>query len=105
MNANNPNRRNILTGLSILIAVLVIGLIYLGVYFFRIYTSAGDEIDSGIAVLPTSTPTATPFPSPTPSPTSTPLPTSTPTPLPSPTPQPMTFKITGPKFVPVGLPQ
>ncbi|MEM8859927.1 MAG: hypothetical protein AAGD96_16485, partial [Chloroflexota bacterium] len=69
------------------------------------YTSAGDEIDSGIAVLPTSTPTATPFPSPTPSPTSTPLPTNTPTPLPSPTPQPMTFKITGPKFVPVGLPQ
>ena len=105
MNANNPNRRNILIGLSVLIAVLVIGLIYLGIYLFRINTSVGDEIESGIAVLPTNTPTSTPFPTLTPTPTSTPLPTNTPTPLPSPTPQPMTFKITGPKFVPSGLPQ
>ncbi|MEM9774267.1 MAG: hypothetical protein AAF902_06775 [Chloroflexota bacterium] len=105
MNADNPNRRNILIGLAILIAVLVIGLIYLGIYFFQVYTRADSEIDGGVAVLPTQTPTATPFPTQTPTPTNTPLPTNTPTPTPSPTPRPMTFKITGPKFVSSGLPQ
>lgn len=105
MNADNPNRRNILIGLSILVAVLVMGLIYLGITFFQASTNADTEIEGGVAVLPTNTPTSTPFPTQTPTPTNTPLPTSTPTPTPSPTPRPMVFTITGPKFVPAGLPQ
>ncbi|MFK7800741.1 MAG: hypothetical protein AB8G95_03830 [Anaerolineae bacterium] len=103
MNANNPNRRNILIGLSVFVVVLLISLIGLGIYFYRL-SNTDTVIDGGVAVLPTQLPTATAFPTKTPTPTPTPLPTETPLPPPTATPQPLAFSITGPKFVPAGLP-
>lgn len=103
MNANNPNRRNILIGLSVFIGVLLISLIGLGVYFYRL-SNTTTVIDGGVAVLPTQLPTATSFPTKTPTPTATPLPTETPLPPPTATPQALAFSVTGPKFIPAGLP-
>lgn len=104
MNSQNPNRRNILIGLSVFVVILLISLIAVGTYYFRLSNGELNVDDGGVAVLPTQPPTATPFPTLTPTPTSTPLPTETPLPTPTATPQPMSFSVTGPKFIPAGLP-
>ena len=104
MNSQNPNRRNILIGLSAFVVILLISLIAVATYYFRLSNGPVTVDDAGVAVLPTQPPTATPFPTLTPTPTNTPLPTETPLPTPTATPQPMSFSVTGPKFIPAGLP-
>lgn len=100
---NQDNRRVIILSIGIVSFLLVIGLIGFGVYVFANRGPSADELAID-ANPPTITPTNTLVPSPTPTNTATPTPTNTPTPTPTATPQPLELTITGPKFVPQGLP-
>ncbi len=103
MNAKN-RQRYIIIAASILALLLIIALIFFGINRLRNRgPSGGGTAEDIVAAPPTAT--ATPFPTLTPTPTNTPIPTETPLPSPTPLPDPMVFSISGPKFVPVGLPR
>ena len=100
----NNNRRRILIGLGIIVALLVIGIISLMLLLRNRNNNADDGLDTIVAEAPTATITPTSAPSRTPTLTATPTATPTGTPLPTATPSPMELTITGPLFVPKGLP-
>ncbi|MEM7798932.1 MAG: hypothetical protein AAF633_07080 [Chloroflexota bacterium] len=97
------NRRAILLSIGVVGFLVVVGLVGLVTYFMLNRGNDGDNLDV-VAERPTPTLTSTPVPSPTPTNTPTPLPTETPTPAPTATPLPLSLTITGPKFIPRGLP-
>lgn len=97
------NRRAILLSIGVVGFLVVITLIGGVTYFLLNRGNDTGDLDV-VAEQPTATVTSTPLPSPTPTNTPTPLPTETPTPAPTATPLPLSLTVTGPKFIPRGLP-
>lgn len=100
----NNNRRRILIGLGTVVILLIIGIISLVSLLRNRNSGANEELEGLVAEAPTATITPTSVPSRTPTLTHTPTATPTGTPLPTATPSPMELTITGPRFVPKGLP-